>query len=247
MVAMNSMEKKAAARAYLSREPYKNVDMLCLLDQTRSVVDYAGDDGVLMHLPWVYLLSSDKACAERLYGKIAAVMLRKNASFVSHGFYIDERLEAECDVCLHTICHHYVYASDARIAYSLPQNAEILPLKQRHADFVHAHYHTVDSLDYIRFRIRAGMFGAFVNGELVGFIGTHGEGAMGLLEILPDYRKLGLAFALEAHLTNSLLDAGRLPFGQVYNDNLPSIRLQEKLGFTVFESACRWITPNGEH
>ena len=52
---------------------------------------------------------------------------------------------------------------------------------------------------------------------------------MGLLEILPEYRRLGLAYALEAHLINHLLSLGRVPFCQVALYNEASIRLQKKL------------------
>ena len=34
------------------------------------------------------------------------------------------------------------------------------------------------------------MLGAFVDGELAGFIGRHDQGALGVLEVLPEYRPL---------------------------------------------------------
>ena len=80
---------------------------------------------------------------------------------------------------------------------------------------MHEHYHTVDDVDYIRERVEEGMFGAFVGGDFAGFIGAHDERSIGLLYVLPDYRRLGLAFALEAVMTNHLLSIGRLPFCQV--------------------------------
>ncbi|MFQ7452543.1 MAG: GNAT family N-acetyltransferase [Flavonifractor plautii] len=36
------------------------------------------------------------------------------------------------------------------------------------------------------------MLGAFVDGTLAGFAGFHGEGSIGLLEVLPAYRRRGL-------------------------------------------------------
>ena len=39
-------------------------------------------------------------------------------------------------------------------------------------------------------------FGAFVDGQLAGFVGEHSEGSMGMLEIFPAYRRRGLGYSL---------------------------------------------------
>ena len=103
----------------------------------------------------------------------------------------------------------------------------------------------VDDIGYIRDRIEAGMFGVFLKGEIAGFAGTHEERSMGLLEILPEYRRLGLAYALEAHLINHLLSQGRVPFCQVAIVNVASIRLQQKLGLTISDQVVYWLGYHG--
>jgi tRNA (guanine37-N1)-methyltransferase len=62
-----------------------------------------------------------------------------------------------------------------------------------------------------------------------------------MLEVLPNYRKRGLAFALEAHMINHLLVLGRRAFCQVSVDNAASIALQKKLGMSVSDSVISWI------
>jgi tRNA (guanine37-N1)-methyltransferase len=138
-------------------------------------------------------------------------------------------------------CCHAIYLSNRPIPYTLPDGAEIRLLDSNHLDFVHEHYRTVDDADYILERIEAGMFGAFVRGEPAGFIGTHDERSMGLLEVLPEYRRLGLAYALEAHLINHLLSLDRTPFCQVSIRNEPSIALQRKLGLALSDTVIRWL------
>ena len=55
--------------------------------------------------------------------------------------------------------------------------------------------------EYVEDRLKAGViFGAFVDGRLAGFVGEHHEGSMGMLEVVPEFRRRGIAQALEAAL-----------------------------------------------
>lgn len=46
-------------------------------------------------------------------------------------------------------------------------------------------------------RLRAGvMLGAFLRDRPAGFIGLHEEGSMGMPEVLPEFRRMGVARAL---------------------------------------------------
>ncbi len=124
---------------------------------------------------------------------------------------------------------------------AVPQ-ADIRPLDMRFHGFIRAHYKSVDDDAYIRRRIEEGeMLGIFQDGALAGFIGTHDEGSLGLLEILPEYRRRGLAEALERHMTRVHLLRGWVPFAQIENDNLPSQALHKKIGFTLSEDSLYWF------
>ncbi len=75
------------------------------------------------------------------------------------------------------------------------------------------------------------MLGAFVDGTLAGFAGFHGEGSIGLLEVLPAYRRRGLGGSAAPGGRCSLaLERGQYAFGQVLIDNAPSLALPEKGG-----------------
>ena len=54
--------------------------------------------------------------------------------------------------------------------------------------------------------------GGYLNGELVGYIGLHGEGSMGMLHVFPPYRRRGYGEALYGTLINHQLQKGRVPF-----------------------------------
>lgn len=81
----------------------------------------------------------------------------------------------------------------------------------------------------------------FEDGRPVGFIGEHLEGSMGLLHILPQYRRKGYAEALEKSMIAKTLKEGLIPFGQVEKTNQASLGLQRKLGMTLSENLICWM------
>lgn len=124
----------------------------------------------------------------------------------------------------------------------LPEGVTLRPLTQEDTEFVVANYHNPGAYEsHIRARIREGMIGAEVNGQLAGFIGVHQEGCMGLLEILPEYRRLGLGQVLEAALIHQQVGRGCLPYGHVHTGNVASIALQKKMGMDFLDRKIYWL------
>jgi tRNA (guanine37-N1)-methyltransferase len=120
--------------------------------------------------------------------------------------------------------------------------ADIRPLDLSHHAFVRAHYESVDDDGYVAERLReGGMYGVYWNGELAGFMGTHAEGSLGLLEILPEYRRRGLGEALERYVTQIHLARGWTPFSQIEQDNMASQALHRKLGFEISDECLYWF------
>lgn len=123
-----------------------------------------------------------------------------------------------------------------------PQGVKIRPLGGEYLEEVAYYYSHNPGHGYLEDRFAAGvMVGAFVNGQLAGFAGEHEEGAMGMLEVLPPWRRQGVGTALIIHLINRYLAAGRVPHAQVHKDNLPSIKLQMALGFSVTDEELCWL------
>lgn len=119
---------------------------------------------------------------------------------------------------------------------------DIRTLDERALNFVYANYGHA-SRDYLRKRLVDGvMLGAYVDGELAAFIGEHVEGSMGLLHVMPDYRRHHLGYALERAAIRRTMLAGHVPFDQVFPDNEASHALQRRLGMTRAQGALYWIT-----
>lgn len=88
---------------------------------------------------------------------------------------------------------------------------------------------------------RGDVLAAYADGELAGFIGFHGDGSGGMLEVLPKFRRRGIGSALEIALHNLALSRGWTPYGQIYTTNDASRKLQESLGMTISDGAIYWM------
>ena len=107
---------------------------------------------------------------------------------------------------------------------------------------VFANYHSCSDPKYLRERLDAGvMRGAFAQGQLLGFIGMHSEGSVGMLEVLPPYRRRGVALALMAAMANHCLERGWVPFSQIFDGNTASLELHRRLGWTLCPEKLYWV------
>jgi GNAT superfamily N-acetyltransferase len=125
----------------------------------------------------------------------------------------------------------------------LPQvdGLEIRPLTEEYLPLVLEHYRLIPDAAYIRERIAYGMLGAFYRSEPAGFVGVHDEGSMGMLEVFPGFRRLGIGSALGAYMIKNELQRGHIPYDEYFAGNLASRNLQEKLGFSFSDQPVIWM------
>lgn len=218
----NWVDRDPAGYGYLldfyrrgARVCYAGEDGLVLKDDGFDIC-YAGGTAYAPELASSKLvLVEDRALAERLAARDARLAIM------------------ECVQCM------YLEKEPPRI--DRPDVA-LRPLTLADLDFVLENYHHPGSFaEHIRGRIQEGMLGAETGGRLAGFIGVHEEGAMGLLEVLPAFRRRGLAEALEAALIRRQMERGFLPYAQVKVGNAASVALQKKLGLTFDSRTLYWI------
>ncbi len=120
--------------------------------------------------------------------------------------------------------------------------ARIRCLEMGDMDFVLKNYHHPNSRpEYIGERIKELMLGAFINGALVGCAGVHAEGAMGMLEIIPECRRMGIGRALQAELIKTILKEGGTPYCHVEPGNEISLSLQRSLGLKECKERLYWL------
>lgn len=125
----------------------------------------------------------------------------------------------------------------------MPASAfEVRSLDLSHLPQVSAHYDATNEAYLVWLLERGELYGAFQGSALCGFIGRHAEGTIGLLEVLPQYRRRGAASLLQSFMTNLELSRGHIPYGQVFDGNGPSLALQRRLGFQRSASQLYWAT-----
>jgi tRNA (guanine37-N1)-methyltransferase len=115
------------------------------------------------------------------------------------------------------------------------------PITLKDLDFVLEHYHRLEPEEVEQAIQEERIFGLRDNDKLFAFIGLHEDHAMGMLHILPEYRRQGWGERLERALTAKVLAMGELPYGQVFTGNNASMRLQEKLGFVQCSDKVYWM------
>ncbi len=121
------------------------------------------------------------------------------------------------------------------------KHKDIRKLDITYLDYITEHYKTGDTA-YLKSLLEAnGMYGAFVDDVPAGFIGCHADGSMGLLYVAEEYRRQGIASSLESYMINRMLELGWTPYAHVLTDNIPSVRLQEKLGLYLSGEKLWWL------
>lgn len=148
---------------------------------------------------------------------------------ISEKFNLEERMEV-----ISCLAPSYV-----PLPFNNDPYLDIRKLSLKDFEFVKNNYDSSD--DYIKARIREGMFGAFYKEKPVGFIGTHEEGSMGLLFVLPEFRERGIGTLLERTLIYYLRKIGHRTFGQIETRNELSLNLHSNSGYTIGEETAAWF------
>lgn len=222
-------------------DPREAVALSEALRLGRAECAYAGEDGVLARIA----ASGDRLLAARdaaAAGRVLATLTPEERA--EPGFQVALPDAAWKDaaglgglnsldyrICVYEGSEPLPVRGDLRIE---PLTVDDLPT-------VLAHYDTLPE-DFVRRHLADGwVFGGYdADGALVGFIGEHDEGAIGMLEVFPEHRRRGYALELEGFAVNRMLAAGRVPYSQVVMGNEPSFALHRKLGMTVLPDVQCW-------
>ncbi|WP_320128936.1 GNAT family N-acetyltransferase [uncultured Sphaerochaeta sp.] len=215
----------------------EHIDMLEVLRQGRADVVQADDFGVLLKVSreGAWLLSVfEETATERFVAQI----VHDDSPVCSHQRFSVPFLEAarfHPDI----VCCQAAYLK--KDLFPLEPDQQFKPLTLAEEPLVQEHYQR-ESPAYIHERIVSGVLeGIYCEGVLAGFMGLHEEGSLGMLVIFPEFRRRGLALALERHYCNRLLGQGKIPYCHIIKGNTASLALHEKLGFTLAQSEITWF------
>lgn len=227
------------ALQYLNRDYVHNLDMIeCLRRELYDVV-YAAEDGVLIRDKldgYTHMLACRDADAAL---RIAKLTQSGCGLFVAHQADTVEPLKEKLGFEYACECWQAAYLGDTPLPVG---DFEIKKLDMSYAQVAAEIYSSSDYLEYMQRQIREGvLLGAFVDGKLAGFTGRHVQGALGMLEVLPEYRRRGIAAALESAAINRELNEGHVPYGQIVIGNNASRAVQEKLGMSFADKNVWWL------
>ncbi len=121
------------------------------------------------------------------------------------------------------------------------RHKDIRLLGKEHLEFITQNYDCMP-VKYIRERLEACAFwGAYDADKLIGFVGIHAEGSMGMLFVEQEYRRKGIGEALESYIINLQIANGQTPYCQIVEGNDASMALQEKLGLYFAQQPMWWL------
>ncbi len=226
-------------KKYLEKDFAYHADMLDALLTEGTIICYSEEDGVMLRIggKGPYAIS---AATEEAMEKMAKLIEEERYMAVVRPFrFIPKLFEIKGKAWMMP-CYQAAYHSDERKKEADIPGIVIKPLTMEHHRFVCDHYD--DDEDYIKSRIEYGMLGAFdEEGNCAAFVGFHGEGSMGLLQVMPEYRRRGIGEALEARVINRRLSEGRIPYDHVVVGNEKSMSLQRKSKMEISEKIVTWI------
>ena len=226
------------AKKYLEKDLIIHLDMLNALSLKHVNVMYADVDGVLLFD--TYAETHFLSCTSKDSGiKITKLVDESDCFAIREKFMVDFLVEK------FKFNHVQGYLQSGYFSkekVNVDNIVKIKVLDDNYFNIVRKNYN-LGSDDYIHFVLKENnVLGGFVDGELIGFVGTHLEGSMGMLEVFPEFRRFGYGRQLSSAILNKVIDSGQIPYCQVLKDNIPSINLQKQGNFTISEKEVIWLS-----
>lgn len=222
---------------YLGKNRILNIDMIEPIRLNTAEILYAANDGVMIRelRSKAYMLATDESSRSI---ELIKTLNNPQVFRVQH--------KEVCDyLCEHSTfneimeCFQAVYDSKFMIELSDRLNIRLLTIN----DFmvVKENYEPLSDDEITQHLINHDIYGGYYQDQIIGFIGTHFEGSIGLLHIMPEFRKMGFASQLESHLINLKLQENLVPYAQIEIHNQKSLALQIKLGLTLSDKPLYWL------
>ena len=199
---------------------------------------YAEKDGLLMCFKGIHVI----------FGTCGAG-LEKALSLVdsSNCFVCSSELEGEAILKKFTNikrkkpCYQILYKKPFGV--DIPRETEVKELEptDENIDFVTKTY----TLGFAREDIKRLMtdftfYATYTNGEISGYIGRHDEGSIGLLEIMPKFRRMGLGAFLVDYSVKMVNESGDIAYCNIETSNEKSLKMHLKMNFIPSDKLVYW-------
>ena len=228
--------KKQEIITRLSKEKRRYIHMMEFLNRGIGDVLYADGMNVLLGNSGVYMIAatSKEEASRMLKGRFDAL----DCDVAVTEEYVKELLEQEYHMCTTMKCVQACYTNKVPLSV---RHKDIRELTKDNLNYIIENYDCM-STEYVKERLEAGCFwGAYEQDKLIGFIGIHAEGSMGMLFVENEHRRKGIGESLESYIINLQLANGQIPYCHIVDGNEASIALQEKLGLYIANKPMWWM------
>ena len=230
---------KNTALEFLEQDKVLHMDMIFPIKRGTADIIYAGDNGVLLQELESEIFMLSATCMNK--GKQLLDQLGHKGCYCLHQEGLAVYLQSKHPIERIMPVFQGVYLGSNKIQPDTPPRLKIKQLDSSYIDAVCQIYKTIGE-DYTKGRVAKGaVYGGFIDGKLCGMIGQHEEGGIGMLEILPEYRRHGLGIELSIFMTNLILEQGQTPFVQMREENHASISLCNNLGYVLSSEKVYWL------
>ena len=209
------------------------VDMIALLDQKDGHVVKDDEEGIIVAL-------GDQMCSVARFCPIqdmAGILSGRWPLVCVHDEELRRSLIEDGGYSNEEGCWSYSWWKSS---IEVPE-CDFRVLDSSHFDAIMSSYNLADEEDIRRHLEKGDIMGAYVDGQLAGYVGFHSEGSMGMLHVFEEYRRHGLGEALERADIRRALERGTVPYCHVFFSNQASRRLQEKIGLEKGERPVWWL------
>ena len=152
---------------------------------------------------------------------------------------LKDRIVSEGKMELMMECHQYAYLSDEKPVCD--SSLILVPAVLSDLPFIMSVYDVLEEWEIRMIMERQTLWIARKDETPVGIIGCHLEGSMGLLVVLPEYRRKGYGLQMESFLISTLQERGYYCFNQVVKGNHASDALQIKAGMQMDDQMQYWL------
>ncbi|MDD4079964.1 MAG: GNAT family N-acetyltransferase [Eubacteriales bacterium] len=230
-------EMRERALRFLNEKPLLRVAALAAFDREGAEILDIKEDGALLRDAQsgiVFLCADSDETAEAMLFSLPDCDIMTNERTA-----LDGPISARYGFTWRTPVNNTVYESDVPVP--VDPGFILRPLTMDEYPLVREHYQLLDGEGLAEHVARGDIMGGYTGDDLVGFIGRHDEGSLGMLYVFPWQRRKGYAWQMEGHMINRVLALGERVFGQVILGNESSLALQRKIGMTISEDAVSWL------
>ena len=223
-------------REYLIKDIGTNISLLEAIRLGFGKVVYCDEDSLMIYNTGTDAFMISTSDTE----KCRMLMRSVDSDYITVNNYAMAKVAEEFGYVVDDNCIQVVYLYDKANDLGREYDIRVLSFEDYYP-LLKETYHGLPDEAIVEHLKSGEVIGLFIDDEIVGYIGEHSEGSIGMLYVLPEHRKHGYAMVLENAMIDKKLKEGKIPFAQILEENGASLALQKKLGYDFSKEFVLWM------